>query len=325
MNVSVGPLVSVADAYEIYRVCEEYDKPDVPLLTREGYVARASNPWPGADHEHYLGFLDGQPVGDVDLELPLLDNLDNVNIELSVLPAYRRHGVGRALLDVVVTRARELGRKNVIGPVMSRHPDGSLFAGAAGAKPGLEETRSRLDLRTADQGRLDELMADAWAHAGGYHLIQWTGVPPEEIIDDVAYLDGRLNADAPTGDLAWEPEVVDAAKVREGELSRARRGRISYHAGAMYGDRLVAWTMIAGDVDDPGHAWQNITLVDPDHRGHRLGLLIKLANLGHVRELRPGLEVIDTFNAASNEHMLRINRAIGFRPVDSVTYWQMTV
>jgi GNAT superfamily N-acetyltransferase len=325
MNLSVVPVVSFDDAYETYRACAEHDKPDLPPLSREGFVARQTNPWPGADLEHYLGWVDGVPVGYVEMELPKLDNLDNVNIDLSVRPADRRQGVGRALLDRVVERTRALGRKNVIGPVMSRHPDGSLFAAAVAAKPGLEEVRSRLDLPGIDQARLDAMLVDAWRHADGYHLIQWTGVPPEEIIDDVAYLDGRLNADAPTGDLAWEPEKVDAAKVREGELSRARRGRLAYNCGAMHGDRLVAWTMIAGDADQPSHAWQNITLVDPQHRGHRLGTLVKLANLAHVRSLRPGLEIIDTFNAASNEQMLRINRAIGFRPRDSVTYWQMTV
>jgi GNAT superfamily N-acetyltransferase len=325
MNLSTGPLVDPADAYEIYRVCEERDKPDVPPLGLEHFVARHANPFPGAENEHYLAWIDGRPVGYLWIELPVLDNLDNANIELSVLPAYRRRGAGRALLELARERLRLLGRKNLIGPTMSRHPDGALFAAAMDARPALEEVRSRLDLRTIDRAGHDALLADAWRHAEGYRLILWTGVPPEEIIDDVAYLDGRLNADAPVGDLAWEPENVDAAKIREGELRAARRGRVSYHAGALHGDRLVAWTRIAGDGTDPAHAWQNITLVDPAHRGHRLGMLVKLANLAHVRELRPGLEAIDTFNAASNEHMLRINRALGFRVLDSMTFWQLTV
>jgi GNAT superfamily N-acetyltransferase len=269
--------------------------------------------------------VDGVPVGYVDMELPYLDNLANVQIQLSVLPAYRRRGVGRALIDMVVERARAAGRKNVIGHVMSRHPDGSLFAAAMAAKPGLGEVRSRLDLCTLDQARIDGLYADAWRHAAGYRLTQWTGVPPAEIIDDVAYLDSRLNVDAPVGDLPWEPERVDAEKIREGELRAARRGRISYHVGALHGARLVAWTKIAGDLVGEEHAWQNITLVAPEHRGRRLGTLVKIANLAHVRALRPGLQRIDTCNAASNEHMLRINRAMGFRPIDSLTYWQMTL
>ena len=320
MSLLVGPLVAAADAYEIFRACEVHDKPDIPVISRDNFVARLAHPWPGSDHEHYLAFVDGAPVGYVDMELPYLDNPGSVQVELSVLPGYRRRGVGRALIDMVVERARVAGRKTVVGQVLSRHPDGSLFAAAMDAKPGLEEVRSRLDLSALDETRLGGLYVDAWRHAAGYRLTHWTGAPPAEIIDDVAYLDSRLNAD-----FALEPARVDAEKIREGERRAARRGRVSYHAGALHGSRLVAWTKIAGDLVSEAHAWQNITLVAPEHRGRRLGTLVKIANLAHVRALRPGLERIDTCNAASNEHMLRINRAMGFRPIDSLTYWQMSL
>jgi len=319
MSLLVGPLVVAADAYEIFRACEVHDKPDVPVISRDNFVARLAHPWPGSDHEHYLAYVDGVAVGYVDMELPYLDNLGDVQIQLSVLPAYRRRGVGRALIDTVAERARAAGRTSVIGRVLSRHPDGSKFAAAMDAKPGLEEVRSRLDLRTIDQARLDGRYAEAWRHAAGYRLTHWTGVPPAEIIADVAYLDSQLEVSP------WEPARVDIGKFREGELRAARRGRISYHAGVLHGSRLVAWTKIAGDVVNQAHAWQNITLVAPEHRGRRLGTLVKIANLGHVRALRPRLERIDTCNAAANEHMLRINRAIGFRPIDSLTYWEMTL
>jgi hypothetical protein len=42
------------------------------------------------------------------------------------------------------------------------------------------------------------------------------------------------------------------------------------------------------------------------HRGHRLGLIIKIENLRYARQHRPGLRAIDTFNASANEHMLDI-------------------
>ncbi|WP_030441149.1 GNAT family N-acetyltransferase [Actinoplanes subtropicus] len=319
MSLLVGPLVAPADAYEIFRACEVHDKPDIPVISRDNFVARLVHPWPGSDHEHYLAYVDGAPVGYVDMEIPNLDNLGDVQVQLSVLPGYRRRGVGRALIDMVVERARAAGRKSVVGRVLSRHPDGSMFAAAMAAKPGLEEVRSRLDLRRVDQTRLDRRYAEAWRHAAGYRLTHWTGVPPAKIIHDVAYLDSLLD------DLPPAPARPDAERIREGELRAARRGRISYHAGVLYGSRLVAWTKIAGDAVGEAHAWQNITMVEPAHRGRRLGTLVKIANLGHVRSLRPGLERIDTCNAASNEHMLRINRAIGFRPIDSLTYWQMTL
>jgi hypothetical protein len=89
--------------------------------------------------------------------------------------------------------------------------------------------------------------------------------------------------------------------------------------------RMIALTFVAGNDDTPSQAWQNLTLVHPEHRGHRLGLIVKLENLRYIRELRPELTGIDTINAAENERMLAINVAMGFRPADSWIEWQLTL
>ncbi|XVV12315.1 GNAT family N-acetyltransferase [Actinoplanes sp. CA-131856] len=326
VSVRVEPLGdAVEKAYEIARAGQEHDQPDVPFSSFEGYRAVLANGWPGYAYERYLGLLDGVPVGLLYLAMSQQDNLQSVNVELKVLPPARRQGVGRALWDLAVERARGLGRRHLIATTVQKHPDGAAFATAMGAAAGLEEIRNRLDLSALDQPRLDGLLAEARAHAGDYRLVQWTGVPPDDVIDGVAYLNGRFNDDAPTGDLALEAEKFDADRVREDEESRIRRGRTSYNTGVVRDGRLVAITGIVVENEKPAQTWQNITLVDPEHRGHRLGLLVKLENLRYVRENEPKVEVIDTFNATANEHMLRINREVGFRQVDSVVEWQVTL
>ncbi|MGK5679520.1 GNAT family N-acetyltransferase [Actinoplanes sp. URMC 104] len=322
MRISTGPLTSPQVAYDIARATAIHDCPDIPFTSRETYLAGFDTPPPGQRVERHVGYLDGEPAGLLELTFPQLDNLDNVEVELMVLPGRRRHGLGRALHDVAVERARAAGRKHLIAATVDRHPDGAAFAGAVGAAAGLDEIRSRLDVTALDDTLLAGLRADAGKHAEGYRLRRWVGVPPDDLIDGVAYLEGRLNADAPTGDINWQPEKMDADRIRRGEQRRAARGSRSYHAGALLGDRLAAWTWIVGDLDQPAHAWQYTTLVDPEHRGHRLGMLVKLENLALVREHKPRLEAIDTFNAASNTFMLRINRAMGFRAVDAWTEWQ---
>jgi hypothetical protein len=54
--------------------------------------------------------------------------------------------------------------------------------------------------------------------------------------------------------------------------------------------------------------------VAPEHRGHRLGTLIKVANLEFARAQRSELRAIGTCNADSNSHMVAINEAMEFRP-----------
>ncbi|RSM46584.1 GNAT family N-acetyltransferase [Actinoplanes sp. ATCC 53533] len=312
----IAPLADDQTAFEIDRAAAESDTPDIPLGTFEAYRARLRHPWPGNELEQYLAVHDGVPAGHLELGLPLLDNLANVNVQLFVHPEQRRRGIGRALFGHAVERTRALGRRHLIGPTTD---DGAAFARAMGAAAGLVEVRSRLDLATAEPPDTPV--------AAGYRLVRWTNVAPAEFLDDLGYLESRLNADAPTGDLAWEAEKVDAARVRAAEEAIRVRRRTAFHTGAVHEDsgRLIAWTTIAGQDDTAWHAWQSITIVDPGHRGHGLGLTIKNQNLRYARSSRPGLRAIDTFNAATNDHMLRINRTMGFRAVDQWTQWQLTV
>jgi hypothetical protein len=68
------------------------------------------------------------------------------------------------------------------------------------------------------------------------------------------------------------------------------------------------------DPDDPGWAHQVITAVTREHRGHRLGLLLKLAMMELLATTEPQLERIETLNAASNEYMVAVNDALGYVP-----------
>jgi hypothetical protein len=52
-----------------------------------------------------------------------------------------------------------------------------------------------------------------------------------------------------------------------------------------------------------------------DARGHRLGLAVKLANLRLLQAERPDIEVLTTYNAEVNTHMIEVNERLGFRPV----------
>jgi GNAT superfamily N-acetyltransferase len=322
VDVSVVPLDDVEAAFEIDHAALEWDYPDIPHLTLAEFRSGVERPQPGVDVEHYLGLLDGVPVGYLAIEVPRRDNLDNLMIKLMVHPARRRNGVGRALFGHVLARAKALGRKHVAGETVRHRPDGPAFAAAMGATAALEETRSRLELPPDDQGRLDALLADAREHARGYQLVRWTGVPPAEIIDSVAEMESSFLGEAPVGDLAWEGQTMDAARLRDTEQRRIDRGKLAYNTGALHGDRVVAWTALVSSVTSPHHAWQSLTLVAPEHRGHRLGLLVKLENLAYARAQQPVLAAIDTYNGDVNEHMLRINRAMGFQAKDGIFHWQ---
>ena len=301
------------------------DVPDFPPVCPVREVGQLRHPSRAADLVSWLAYLDGQPVGVLTEWLPLRENLGNVRLELVVDPAYRRRRVGTALYAFAVADARKRGRVRIISDAVGQLPGGAprdgggnAFAEAMGAKPALDDVRRRLDVSTVDIDALEPLPLP------GYTPVYWRDRAPEEHLADIGRLDGRLVLDAPSGDLVIEPPKVDAERIRDEELSSAHCGERRYHTGIRHdaSGSLVAWTTLAFEATVPDHAWQQITIVDPDHRGHRLGLRVKLANLRYALGHEPALRVIDTWNAAANVHMIAINEAIGYRAVDVWCQWQ---
>lgn len=338
-GIAVIPLdvaddLAVEQAYAIRSAVAAADLPDFPPLCRQRFLGQLRHPMPGEEDRYLLAYLDGRPVGYMSIELPQLENTENASVGIEVLPEYRRRGVARALYGQALRTLRELGRKrlnsvsvDVLPGAPPREDPAAAFAASIGAQNALVDVRRRLDLTTLDQPLLDELLTAAWERADGYSLVRWTGSAPDEYLDDIAYLDGRLVQDAPLGDLEWEAAKPDRERILAVDAALAVRGRRSYHSGLRHDatGRLVAWTMIDVGATPDWHAFQQITIVDPDHRGHRLGTIAKIENLRYAMSHEPGLRVIDTWNAAVNDHMISINEAIGFRPVDSWNNWQLTL
>ena len=64
----------------------------------------------------------------------------------------------------------------------------------------------------------------------------------------------------------------------------------------------------------PERANQAGTLVLREHRGHRLGALVKAAVLRELAATLPEVRKISTYNSDSNLPMVAVNEALGFRP-----------
>ena len=202
---------------------------------------------------------------------------------------------------------------------------GAAFAAAAGARAVLADTQRRLDLRRLDDAHVDALAAEARAHADGYSLVRWVGATPEAHLDGVAALESRMTTDAPFDDLSWEQEVFDAERIRQRDAGKAARGLRSYTTAAVHDvtGATVGFTALVVDdgVDEAAHQWQ--TIVAPEHRGHRLGMLLKVANLRFLQRHEPAVRTVETWNADSNGPMLRVNLALGFEVVRQWAEWEL--
>jgi len=322
------------DYYEVVAAARAVDLPDLPPRTKPQLMVKIRYPRPAVAVERFVAYRDDVPVGALNTDMPMADNQHSAQIELWVHPAARRQGVGRELFGRTVDLVRGHGRTLVMGAYCEPLPGGpdrdpapAAFAASVGVTPALSEVRRRLDIDTVDTGRWQEMYDNSLVQAKGYTLLWWNGHVPDEYLGDVAYLEGRMGTDAPMGDLDYQPENYDAERIRAADEVNKLRGERTYHAAARDDQtgRVVGWTMLEFESGEAAHCWQGTTIVDPDHRGHRLGMLLKLENLIRTREVEPGMRLVDTWNAAENTYMIAINEAVGFRPVDAWVNWQFPV
>jgi GNAT superfamily N-acetyltransferase len=305
-----APLIPVEPFEELLA-----ERPDERSMRRQRWIA-----WHG-----------DRPVGVALLVLPDLDNTDAAHLTLEVHPEVRRRGIGRALLDVACTRMRANGRTHVVGhgpePLDGSGSPGVAFATAVGAERAQDEICRSLELADVSDDQLGVHEHEATANAAGYELVQWVGPCSDDVVDDLAVLTGRMTTDAPMGDLDWEPEAWDRTRYREAEERTARLDRrwVTTAARHVASGRVVAYTDIGWSEREESTAFQWMTIVAPEHRGRRLGLLVKAANLRALRRERPRVERVITWNADSNAQMIAINDTLGFRPRLRFGQWQLRV
>jgi GNAT superfamily N-acetyltransferase len=133
-----------------------------------------------------------------------------------------------------------------------------------------------------------------------------------------------MSTDAPLGDLDLEEEVWDEGRVRESEDQLARSGGRSLVSAALHlpTGSLAGHTVLEQYEASPAVSYQEDTLVLKGHRGHRLGMLLKSANLLAAISAWPRVERIYTWNAEENSPMLSVNIELGFEPAGPVAAWQ---
>jgi GNAT superfamily N-acetyltransferase len=284
-------------------------------------------------HRLLLARVDGQIVGRGLCETEAGDEVDTAWLNVDVLPEFRGRGIGTALADAIESIARGLGAEKAITYIGIPEADGERlpsptgfgsvpaadasvrFLSARGYRLEQIERASRMPLPVAN---LDERLADARAQTGdAYRLHHWFGGTPEHWREDIAVLGNRMSTDAPSAGLdepeeEWTVERVIAADERDLASPRTRTVTVAEHVAS---GNLVGFTVLSVPAQKHRSVAQYATLVMREHRGHRLGMLLKLANLAYLESVAPGHPSVTTFNAEENRYMLDVNEAMGFVPI----------
>jgi RimJ/RimL family protein N-acetyltransferase len=281
----------------------------------------------------WLGRAEGRPVAFGWMEVSTVDNLDVADVLIGTAPGDRGQGYAGAMLTRVEDEARALGRDRLVAEVRWPYDAGPAGTGstdlawaqAHGFELGLVEVQRRLALPVPD-ATLEALASVAAPYHDGYELRSFLGTVPDDLVEGWATLSALIDTEAPMGDIEREATTADVEAVRAMEALVEAQGRAKVNTVARAPDgEVVGYTDIAVTVHESERAYQWGTLVRGDHRGHRLGLAMKVANLRLLQEAHPQITTMVTFNADVNAPMVAVNDRLGFVPVQWLGQVQKTL
>ena len=279
------------------------------------------------------GSVAGRVVATGWMEGSKVDNTDLLDVLVCCHPDFRGRGYAALMLARLEDEARARGGSRMVAEVNWPYAAGVAGDGSAdlawarrqGFEVGLVDVQRRLALPVADD-LLAELDTEAAGHQDGYEVRSFTGPVPDELAAGWVTLEASLMTEAPMGDIEREAETADVAALRARESMLAAQGRLKVNTVAFAPDgELVAFSDIAVTEHESDRAYQWGTLVRADHRGHRLGLAVKVANLRLLQRSHPQVTTVVTYNADVNAPMVAVNERLGFRPVAYLGELQKTL
>lgn len=300
----------------VEQAAHRHDRDQPVLRTFDSLAFAVRNPSPHYRREPVAALVDGRVVGVADLGFPLGDNEHLADLEISVHPGHRRRGVGRALHEEATRRRRAAGRTSDLGEVHTR-VDGPESPGLAFARAlGYDDLHREHHLVMGLPADPDHVTALARSAPDGYDVVTWQGACPEELLDSYVEMRNRMNADVPTGEVDHVPPTLDRERVRleEGRLARTYDSVVA--AARRRSDDVLVGYSLTHLGRGMAEAWQDDTLVMPDHRGHGLGRALKLATLAVVQRDHPDRTSYHTWTDPENHAMYRTNTRFGYRAVE---------
>lgn len=260
---------------------------------------------------------------------------------IQVPPEVEGRGIGRALADAMETAVSAMGRRKIIAyapeaefggerlvpptgfgsvPAASRT---TRFAQARGYR--LEQVNRYSRIAFPVSGVQEQLAVAIERSGPDYRLHSWLGSTPERWLADLAVLITRMSTDAPDAGVGTPEDVWTAERLAAENARKERddpRRFVTTAVEHVPTGKLVGFTEYSIPPDTSRAASQYATLVLSEHRGHKLGMLLKIANLAYLEQVAPGYPSATTWNAEENRPMLDVNEAIGFVGIAFEGIWR---
>jgi GNAT superfamily N-acetyltransferase len=315
VDVIDGRTIDSATADELaalVNAVNDVDSPHLEHVSGDYMRLNLKYSWDNRGIENvFIARADGRIVAYAEMALPVRDNRQMAFAEMCVHPAHRPSSLGEEVLEQIyaVMRANE---RTLLCSNAWAGSDLERFWLEHGLDKATVSAQRRLVPAQLDWAALDRLHAESLAASAAYDVIEVPQPVPPDLIDGMLDLQRTMN-DAPLDDLALEDHVWDEERYREHEqaLSNRHMQNVCLAARVRQTGELAGYTAVVVEEERPHLGFQEDTAVIGAHRGHRLGLRLKIEMLRLLRERHPEIKQIDTWNAVSNTHMIAVNDALG--------------
>jgi GNAT superfamily N-acetyltransferase len=319
VEVDVHDDAALGEWYAVGGASAAHDRPYAVSRTWAALANTVREPSAYDRHVLLAARDDDTTVGTAELGFSLQDNTHLADVEIHVSPQLRRRGIGRALHDEADRRRRAEGRTCLLGEVFvpaGRSESPALaFARAMGFESVHVEDHMVLPLPVPGEA-VEALAKLAHGTSETYEIVTWGDRCPDELAAAYCEMKTRMSSDVPIGEIDYQPIVYTEERMRSQEERTARSYAQVLAAARRRSDGLLGGYSQMFLARGTHEAYQDDTLVMPEHRGHRLGTALKLATLEIVQRDHPERRTFHTWTDPDNHAMYRTNTDFGYAPVE---------
>ncbi|HVF11618.1 MAG TPA: hypothetical protein VNA87_00885 [Actinomycetota bacterium] len=293
-------------------------RPDDPFDPDDVFEKSLLHKDPFSETVRWLSLAKGEPVGylRISRHTPASPEYESnkhlVRASGEILPVFRRQGLGTTFAKMLHDLMEDWNTH--VSTAWTDEEDGHSFLKALGAGAKYTEADNRLDLADVDWELMQSWVDDAATRSPGTKVLIFENRFPGELLEEYLPVYTEIHNDMPLEDLDKGAQIYDASRWSEINDWFTQVGAAHHTCIARDPDgQISALTDVVYQPATPRFIQQWATGVPKHHRGRGLGKAVKATMLLRLKELYPDARFILTGNANSNDPMLSINHAMGFR------------
>ena len=240
-------------------------------------------------------------------------------IQIAVVPAYRRKKIATCLLKRLIQTAGAMEKSTV--RANTDNAAGSEFCRFLRGEMIHREYRHRSFLEDVDWQLVEEWCRKGKARFPGTTIESFQECP-EKDIDEFCRIYTEIINQRPVGDI--QEELITTPDSRRLEERNFKRRGVQWHTmiSREHDGQISALTDIMYDPREPHRIHQYFTGVLARYRRRGLAKRLKAEMLLYIRDRFPDAEYVTTTTAKENQAMRAINKQLGFEPRKTLYLFQ---